>query len=50
MSTKINSKLAVGIKALCLSEKKADVHFNLPISLKNPKVKQVSVYYLLIYV
>jgi hypothetical protein len=41
MGSKISMKLAGGINALCLSERKADVHFKLPYCLKNPNETKV---------
>jgi hypothetical protein len=49
MAPKICEKLAQGINALCMSEEKADVHFKLSISMTDPKVTKVFIYFYFIY-
>jgi hypothetical protein len=41
MALKISMKLVGGINSLCLSERKADVHFKMPYCLKNPNGTKV---------
>jgi hypothetical protein len=46
MAPKISNKLAKHINDLCLNEENADVHFELPISMKTPKLTKVYILYL----
>jgi hypothetical protein len=50
MAPKISNKLAKHINDLCLNEENSDVHFELPISMKTPKLTKVYILYLFIII